>query len=91
MVVFDNLKQKVKEAEQLVVDTRKMYLEMKEKVKKIENELKENKKYFNRSHRNWVRAKKLVIKTKSKLSRYPRETRNYGKNHLNKLFEIIEK
>jgi len=91
MAIIDELKNKVKEAEQLVIDTRIMYCELEQRVKDGEKALRHFKSDFNRSHKNWVRAKKLVIKTKAKLSRYPRETRVYAKNPMDKVFNILEK
>lgn len=91
MTIIENLKKRVTDSEQLVKETRIIYLEMKDLVKQKEKELKIAKSNFNRSHKNWVRAKKLVIKTKSKLSRYPSEKRRWAKEHMDKVMELIEK
>lgn len=91
MVVIDDLKNKVVESESLVKDTRNLYLICKQDVKDAEIELKKAKKYLYRSHKNWVRAKNILEKSKSKLSRYPRESRTWAKNNFGKVMETIEK
>lgn len=91
MTIIENLKQKVNDSLELVKETRQMYLELKKAVKTKESELKQTKSNFNRSHRNWVRARKLVIKTKAKLSRYPYTRRKWAKDHMDKVMELIEK
>ena len=91
MAIIEDLKQKVVDSEQIVKDTRRMYLEMKTALKIEENKLKYVKANFNRSHRNWVKAKKLLVKSKSKLSRYPSERRYWAKNNMDKVMDLIEK
>lgn len=88
MVILDDLKQKVKDCEFQVKMERQAYLQEKAELKGTENLLRMAKKRFNQQYRYWKIAERNLKKAKSKLARFPSESRRWAKQNMNKVLEF---
>jgi len=88
--VMENLKEKIRENQRLVVDTRDWHIVCREETKQAERTLRIRKREMNKAYSDWCRARKQLERAKRKLSAYPSQTRRYAKEHMDKVFDLME-
>jgi hypothetical protein len=90
MAIIDDLKLKVKENERLVVDTRDWHIVCREETRQAERLLRIKKREMNKAYKDWCIARKQLYRARTRLSSYPSKTRRYAKEHMDKVFKLLE-
>ena len=67
------------------------YEQSKRNVKHSEEQLKNSKRILNLTYKNWKQARKEAERTKRKWKAYPYKLRKWGKENMDKVFNLMEK
>jgi hypothetical protein len=91
MTIIEDLKKDVENCKHKLQMERNDYLSARETLHVYERELKRAKTAFNAHYRYWKNAERELKRAKSRLSSRPSQLRQWTKNNMGKVMELIEK